>query len=203
MKTRESGMPDEAMWAGFFAPAAALRRLGLSSGVRDAVDFGCGYGTFAVPAAQLVTGVVHALDIDTAMVEATRRRAEAAGCSNVRTRVRDFIAEGTGLPDGSVGYAMLFNLLHAERPEVLLREAWRVLTPGGLLAVMHWRYDASTPRGPSMAIRPRPGEIVTWARAAGFEGGDETIDLPPYHYGHRFSRARRWRGRQANDLGVR
>ena len=27
MKTRESGMPDEAMWQGFFRPEEVLRRL--------------------------------------------------------------------------------------------------------------------------------------------------------------------------------
>ena len=31
MKTRESGMPDEGMWASFFDPEATLRKLGLTS----------------------------------------------------------------------------------------------------------------------------------------------------------------------------
>ncbi len=41
MKIRESGMPEENLWATFFKPEAVLHKLGLpSSG--DVVDFGCG-----------------------------------------------------------------------------------------------------------------------------------------------------------------
>ena len=53
MKARESGMPEESVWAGFFAPEAVLRKLGLTSSCGDVVDFGCGYGTFTIPAARL------------------------------------------------------------------------------------------------------------------------------------------------------
>jgi hypothetical protein len=79
---------------------------------------------------------------------------------------------------------MLFNILHAERPEVLLDEAFRVLKPSGLLAITHWKYDPTTPRGPSMEIRPRPEQCRVWAEQLGFrilEPG--IIELPPYHYG--------------------
>ncbi len=184
MKTRESGMPDEAMWQGFFRPEEVLRRLLLTEACGDVVDFGCGYGTFTIPAARIVRGNVFALDIEPDMVKETRRKARAAGLRNVRARRRDFVAEGTGLADASVQYAMLFNILHAEDPLLLLREARRVLEPGGLLAIMHWNYDPATPRGPSMDIRPRPQQCRAWAVQAGFEPMPPgTIDLPPYHYG--------------------
>ncbi len=158
MKTRESGMPVEATWNRFFDPPAVLSALGLTPDCRDVVDFGCGYGTFTIPAARIVAGSVHALDIDPKMIDAVRAKAKAASLSNVNTCPRDFVAEGTGLPDGSVDYAMLFNILHAERPGTLLAEAYRVLRPEGKVAIMHWNYDANTPRGPSMAIRPRPDQ---------------------------------------------
>ena len=87
------------------------------------------------------------------MVQATAAKAQEAGLQNVKTYLRDFVTDGTGLPAASVDYAMLFNILHAERPEVLLREALRVLKPGGKLAITHWNYDPTTPRGPSMDIR--------------------------------------------------
>jgi uridine phosphorylase/ubiquinone/menaquinone biosynthesis C-methylase UbiE len=190
MKTRESGMPDESSWSGFLAPEVALEKLGLEPDSGDVVDFGCGYGTFAIPAAKIVRGSVHALDIEKKMVAATKAKAEAEDLRNVRVHRRDFVAEGTGLPDSSVGYATLFNILHCEQPLVLLKEAWRVLVPGGTLAVMHWNYDPATPRGPSMSIRPRPEQCRAWAIEAGFEPiGAERIELPPYHYGMTFRKA--------------
>lgn len=111
--------------------------------------------------------------------------------SNVWVTCGDFVEVGTGLPDSSIGYAMLFNILHCEQPNGLLREAWRVLAPGGTLAVMHWNYDPSTPRGPSMDIRPRSEQCRAWAVQEGFEPcGPELIDLPPYHYGLTFHKPR-------------
>jgi len=184
MKTRESGMPDESMWTDFFDAENVLRKLGLTSSCRDVVDFGCGYGTFTIPAARMISGTVHALDIEPEMVQATAAKAQEAGLNNVETCLRDFVAEGTGLPDASVDYVMLFNILHAERPEALLREALRVLKPGGKLGIIHWNYDPTTPRGPAMAIRPRPEQCREWAERAGFTlVTPGIIDLPPFHYG--------------------
>ena len=190
MKTRESGMPEEAMWAEFFDPQAVLRTLGLSAACGKAVDFGCGYGTFTIPAARIVSGTVFALDIEAEMAELTRRKAEEAGLTNVEVRRCDFVTEGSGLPDASVDYAMLFNILHAEERMVLLQEARRVLAPKGKLAVMHWNYDPTTPRGPSMEIRPRPDQCQFWVERAGFELlPPGCISLPPYHYGFVFQRS--------------
>ena len=184
MKTRESGMPDEAIWDSFFDPTTALSALGLTAACGDVVEFGCGYGTFSIPAARIVAGKVHAIDVEPDMISVTQAKARAAFLSNVDTCLRDFTAEGTGLPDCSIGYAMLFNILHAKYPDVLLTEAYRVLRPGGKAAIMHWNYDSSTPRGPSMEIRPRPEQCQAWAESVGFgllEPG--IVELPPYHYG--------------------
>jgi ubiquinone/menaquinone biosynthesis C-methylase UbiE len=114
-------MPEENLWATFFTPEAVLHKLGLPT-AGDVADLGCGYGTFTIPAAKITSGTVHALDIDPEMVAITKQK---AGLDNVQTYVRDFVADGTGLPDASVQYVMLFNILHAECPDTLLREAYR------------------------------------------------------------------------------
>jgi SAM-dependent methyltransferase len=184
VKARESGMPEEAMWEGFFNPPATLAALGLTPQCCDAVEFGCGYGTFTLPAARIVSGTVYAFDIEPEMTECTIARAQAAGLPNIITCLRDFMAEGTGLTDASIDYAMLFNILHCEGPESLLQEARRVVRWGGTLGLMHWNYDATTPRGPSMAIRPRPEQCRSWAENAGFTLlPPGVVNLPPYHYG--------------------
>lgn len=176
-------MPDAATWEGFFNPGQTLLQLAFPDDGPDVVDFGCGYGTFTLAAGKLTRGTVHAFDIEQEMVDTTAARARAAGLGNVRAVQRDFFADGTGLPDGSAGYAMLFNILHAEEPVRLLREAHRVLRPGGRLGVIHWVYDAATPRGPDLGIRPRAEQCRAWLREAGFELLVPAVDLPPYHYG--------------------
>ena len=189
MKVRESGMPDEEMWQGFFDPPAVLGKVGLTSECRNAVEFGCGYGTFTIPAAQIVHGLIYAFDVEPEMVTTTSSKAAGAGLKNVLVQQRDFIAEGSGLPDASCDYAMLFNILHAEEPLVLLKEAWRVLSIGGKLGIIHWNYDPSTPRGPSMEIRPRPEQCRAWAEQAGFGLlPPGLVNLPPYHYSLVFRR---------------
>jgi SAM-dependent methyltransferase len=182
MKARESGMPDESLWETFFSPLVVLSKLGIpKSG--DIVDFGCGYGTFTIPAAQFTNGIVHALDIDPAMIAATQAKVKAAALPNVRMYLRDYVANGSGISDESVNYIMLFNILHIEWPDNLLREAYRILVPGGKLGITHWNYDPNTPRGPSMEIRPRPEQCQAWAEAIGFAMQNGIIDLPPHHFG--------------------
>lgn len=186
MKGRESGMPEEAYWASFFDPEVTLDRMfPLPAPDGAIVEFGCGYGTFTVAAGRRTRGRVTALDIEPDMVAWVGQKAAAAGAGNIRAMVRDFVAEGTGLPDGSQAHAMIFNLLHLEEPVALLREARRVLSEAGCLSVIHWRSDIPTPRGPSLAIRPTPRQCMAWMAEAGFRGILQ-VDLQaccPYHFG--------------------
>jgi len=183
MKVRDSGMPEEELWRTFFDPPHILAKLGLNSSAGNIVEFGCGYGLFTIPAAQATLGKVHAFDIDPVLVEETARKAEALKIRNIRVTKRDFVSDGTGLEPDSVGYAMLFNILHGEDPLPLLREAYRVLKPGGKVGIIHWNHDPATPRGPDLSIRPRPEECAAWATQAGFTLLIPHMDLPPHHYG--------------------
>ncbi|MEZ4667731.1 MAG: class I SAM-dependent methyltransferase [Anaerolineae bacterium] len=186
MKARESGMPDEAYWESFFDTDATMEILFSTSGLEGhLVEFGCGYGTFTLPAALRSHGVVTALDIEPLMVECVRQKTEALGLSNVQAEIRDFVAHGSGLASETQDHALIFNLLHLEHPVALLQEAHRVLHDRGMLFVMHWRSDIPTPRGPSLAIRPRPKQCQAWLEEAGFQN-IEPVNLQlccPYHFG--------------------
>jgi len=184
MRVRDSGMPEAHIWERFFDPPALLESLGVSRACQDAVEFGCGYGTFTLPAARIISGTLHALDIAPEMIAATQSRLLEAGVDRVALSQRDFVREGTGLLDTSVDCALLFNILHCEDPLSLLREAYRVLRPGGLLGIIHWIPDPNTPRGPALEIRPRPEQCEKWAAEAGFLPRiPGIISLPPYHFG--------------------
>lgn len=181
MKGRESGMPEKEIWGIFFNPLKILVRLGLDN-IKDAVELGCGYGTFTIPAARLIQGKIYAIDIEPEMTAMVQTEAQKNGLSNIEAMTRDFIAEGTSLKDESIDYAMLFNILHVERPEKMLEESYRILRFNGNLGIIHWNYDSSTPRGPSMDIRPKPEQCIEWAKQAGFSEPQQ-FDLKPYHFG--------------------
>ena len=182
LKIPESGMPKEEEWTQFFNPSHVLNLLGLNHDVVDVADFGCGYGTFAIPAAKVISGKIYAFDIEPEMIEAVEQKAKALSLDNVEAVLRDFLLEGSELRDGSVDYVFLFNILHLERPESLLREAYRILKVGGRMGIIHWNYDPTTPRGPPMDIRPRPEQCKHWAESVGFIF-EKRLDLKPYHYG--------------------
>lgn len=175
-------MPQENQWREFFNPQSILRQLGVDKSVNAVVDFGCGYGTFSIPAAQAISGVLYALDVEPEMVEIVKRKALELNLTDIKVVLRDFISEGSGIDNAVIDYVLLFNLLHLENPEVLLEEAFRVLRPGGKVGIIHWDYDASTPRGPPMSIRPKPEQIRQWAESVGFTF-ERQLDLKPFHYG--------------------
>ncbi len=187
MKVRESGMPDEKLWETFFSALDIFCALGIDRSVRDLAEFGSGYGTFTLPAAEAISGTLYAIEIDPHLVSIVKDKTRNHGILNIVCVHRDFLSEGTGLDNDSVDYVMLFNILHDELPERILREAYRIVKPGGKIGIIHWNYDQNTPRGPPMEIRPRPGLCRAWAEEAGFRHV-ASCDIRPYHYGLVFSK---------------
>ena len=184
MKIRDSGMPGEGLWESLFDVELIIDRFGIGSSLTDVAELGCGYGTFTVPTAEMISGTLHTYDIDEAMVARTRERVSCAGLRNVVVERRDVLARGFGLPPASQDGCLLFNILHHDDPVAILAEAARCLRLGGRLFVIHWRHDPDTPRGPDLSIRPRPEQIIAWATQTGLldlAGG--VLDLPPWHFG--------------------
>ena len=183
MKTRQSGMPDEQTWNNFFNPDDILDKLGIQNIVGNIADLACGYGTFTIPAVRRTKGLVYAIDIDKDMICITQEKVRQKGLKNVVLLQRDFVADGTGLADSCCDRVMLFNILHVEEPLKLLAEAKRILATEGKVSIIHWNYDSTTPRGPSMSIRPKPEQCQNWLTEARFKLEGNIIPLPPYHYG--------------------
>lgn len=100
------------------------------------LDLGCGGGVDAIIAARLVgeAGKVYGLDMTPDMLELARENARAAGVDNI-TYIEGLI-EDIPLPDAAVDVVLsncVINLSD-DRP-VVLREALRVLKPGGRFVV--------------------------------------------------------------------
>jgi ubiquinone/menaquinone biosynthesis C-methylase UbiE len=181
---RESGMPEFASWESFFDPKCMILQLGMSQECQSVAEFGCGYGTFTIPAALLVSGTVWTYDIDPRMIEFTTRRAKDLNVSNIIATDRDFMSSGTGLPDHSIDFVMLFNLLHIEEPLSLLAESKRILKDTGLVGIIHWRSDIPTPRGPSLSIRPTMEVCRKWGESVGLKYLQDCVfDCCHWHWG--------------------
>ena len=117
------------------------------------------------------------------MIERLNQKINETKSSNIKVLKRDFVNEGTGLPDNSIDYAMLFNILHTENPLILINETYRILKPGGKVGVIHWIHSNITPRGPKLDIRPTSLQCVEWLLEANLTIINKEISLPPYHYG--------------------
>jgi SAM-dependent methyltransferase len=177
-------MPAVEQWESYFDVVGILASLGCRDLSGDAIEFGCGYGTFTIPLAQRIPGTVFALDIDPLMVAATAARTLHAGLKNIIVAQRDFVAEGCGRESESASLVLLFNILHIEDPVILLKEAHRVLRTGGIVGVIHWNYDARTPRGPPLDIRPKPEQCRAWGEQAGLRWvRDQCLPGSPWHWG--------------------
>lgn len=181
---RESGMPEQEYWETLFDVPLVLDRFGFGRNTRDVAELGCGYGTFTIPLAQRISGRVFGIDLDLAMIKATQRRATDAGLTNVHLAVRDVVSDGFGVEPCSCDAVLLFNILHCEEPFLVLSAAAEAVRPTGVVAVVHWRTDIATPRGPTAAIRPKPEQILEWADGVGgLALAEPPLMLPPWHYG--------------------
>ena len=183
MKVDDSGMPEEAYWNSLFDIEAIVSWLAISRETAVIVEIGCGYGTFTVPVAAESAGQVYAFDIEVPMIEAAQENVRNAGLSNVTFGMRDVLEQSTGLEPGSTDMVLLFNLLHSGEKRMLLAEASRILKDGGIVAIIHWRKDIPTPRGPATDVRPDQGQILSSSEGLDLHIHGNSRILEPYHWG--------------------
>ncbi|NLE95561.1 MAG: class I SAM-dependent methyltransferase [Dehalococcoidia bacterium] len=110
-----------------------LEEAGVSEGM-SVLDFGCGPGSYVVPAAQMVTenGRIYALDIRQTALTMVRERTLKLGISNVETILSDC---DTGLPAASIDVVLLYDIYHdLAYPAIILAELHRVIKPEGILS---------------------------------------------------------------------
>ncbi len=118
-----------------------LKQIGIKKG-QVLLDFGCGSGNYAIPAARIVgeKGKVYALDKDQEGLDDLMEKARPLGLKNIEIMKTSGQLE-IDLEGVSVDAALLYDVLHSyyfptatERKE-LLHELRRVLRPEGLLSV--------------------------------------------------------------------
>ncbi len=153
------------------AISAFWDRAGLQEGA-DCLDLGCGSGAVSVSLAGRVgrSGSVLALDRDPEALAVARRRADAAGLTNIEFAVCDAY-DLVASERFDFAYSRLL-LHHLARPAEVLRRMWTALRPGGRLAVDDADFDGAFcyPANDGFDFwRERYSAVV------GHHGGDATL----------------------------
>jgi 2-polyprenyl-3-methyl-5-hydroxy-6-metoxy-1,4-benzoquinol methylase len=154
--------PANGFWAVHGRRTVELAGAGAGSRV---LDVPCGSGASANPAARLGAAVV-AVDLAPRLLELVRAKAADEDLA-VETLERDMRA--TGFADASFDAVICVHgvFFVPDRP-TLLRELWRMVAPGGTLAVTTW--------GPGVL---EPGATAFWA-AVGVERPDLVRGFNPW-----------------------
>jgi len=109
------------------------------------VDFGCGPGFFSIPFARVAARVV-GVDVQPEMLKKAESYAKK---SNVKVEFAE--SDGTTVPLSSGSFDLVFlNLVFHEIGEKkrALSEFWRVLKPGGMIAIREKQENTFLPMGP-------------------------------------------------------
>jgi SAM-dependent methyltransferase len=122
-----------------------VARVGLRPGDR-VFDACCGTGASALPAAQFVgpTGQVLGFDLAEPALTLARAKAEAQALTNAEFRAAD--VERTGLASESFDAVVcVFGLFFLPDMAAAVAELWRLVRPGGSLAITVWGPDWMQP----------------------------------------------------------
>ena len=118
--------------------SATVARLRLPAGA-NVLDLCCGAGASAIPAARAAgpTGSVLGIDVAEPLLRLARARAAREGLSGLEFRYGD--ATQTGLRSGQFDAVLcVFGLFFARDMRAFASEMWRLVRPGGVLAVTTW-----------------------------------------------------------------
>jgi len=142
--------------------SATVNRLNLHPG-EDVLDACCGTGASALPAAQRVgkRGSVVGVDLSEGALALARGKARRLGLGNVEFRPGD--VEATGLTSGAFDAVVcVFGIFFLPDMAAGVRELWRLVRPGGRLALTVWGPDIFEPATTAFweAVRSERPDLV-------------------------------------------
>jgi ubiquinone/menaquinone biosynthesis C-methylase UbiE len=136
------------------------------------LDLGCGRGEYAIIASEIVgnEGVVYGIDLWEEGVNSLQEKASARGSKNVKAMVAD-AGKRIPLEDTSIDVCFMATVFHdlvlANTAEGALKEVFRVLKEGGVLAILEFK-KIDGPPGPPITSRLTPKEVEKRVAPCGF-----------------------------------
>ena len=173
----------------FAHPTHNVRSLGISPGMKIA-DFGSGSGAYALAIAESLcnSGHVYAIDVQRDLLRRTKNEAHKRGFRNVEVIWGDLeYAGATKIADGLLDMVLISNLLfQINEKNAVIKEAWRVLKPGGRLVIIDWS-DSFGGTGPQEVDVVTKEAAESLATSNGFDSVGE-FPAGSHHYGLVFKR---------------
>ena len=181
-------------------------RLRLDTGAK-VLDVCCGAGASALPAARLVGTAGHVLAVDLAdnLLEIGRVKAAAEALENIEFRHADMLA--LGLDAGSFDAVVcVFGIFFVPDIPAAVRELWRLVRPGGVLAVTTWGprifepavsyfWDAVGAQRPELVQSYQPWDRITdvaMLREVLQSGGVDSPEIDAVDGFHQLSASEDW-----------
>jgi ubiquinone/menaquinone biosynthesis C-methylase UbiE len=143
-------------------------------------DVGCGPGYFSIPISKKIGngGEVFAVDLEKAMLEKLKENIVA------QSGIHPVLSKEESIPDvmdGSVDSCFLVNVLHELEGNQTLREAYRILRPGGHLILIDWK-KIKMDFGPPYTIRISERDAKSRCADVGFKC-ESSFFAGQYNYG--------------------
>lgn len=165
-------------------PYKIFEKISLFEGKRVA-DLGCGRtGHFVFPAVKIVgeKGIVYAVDVVKNILESIKSMARSEGYDNIQTVWSDIEMPGkTPIPKNSLDAAFYVNVLFQLKNKAgAIKEATRMLKPGGYLVVVDWAKRLGM-LGPDERLMLSPDEAKRLAAQENLKFIDK-VDAGEYHF---------------------
>ena len=180
-------MPTAGWWEALFPePAAIVAQVGIAPGMA-AIDLCAGDGWFTLQIAKRARQVV-AIDIDRALLDASRARLSELGVANC-TFIAGNAYDLARLVAEPADFVFMANAFHGVPEQTrLAHEVAAALAPQGQFAILNWHARPreetmvlGEPRGPATGLRMTPQATISAVEPGGFRVKC-TLEIPPYHY---------------------
>jgi ubiquinone/menaquinone biosynthesis C-methylase UbiE len=196
--------PANSFWDRF--GRVTIDRLNLRQG-NAVLDVCCGSGASAIPAAEKVgqEGYVLGVDLAENLLRLATAKANRANLTNIEFRNGDFLS--LGLPDHSFDAVVcVFGIFFVPDMPAAVRELWRMVRPGGQLAITTWGPNVFEPVNSAFwnAVRQEAPELYKsfnpWDRISEpsslrtmlREAGIEACDVTPQAGSHSIASPEDW-----------